>query len=67
MEVGDLVQHTRGWPRRGIIVKRVHLCSQTRGVANKIYDVFWQDDSSIEHEVWDYNLESLNEKSLDFQ
>jgi len=60
VKVGDLVQHIRGWPRAGIVVERVY--PTPGGVANKVYEILWQNSCTIEQEVWDYDLKLLSEK-----
>ena len=60
MKIGDLVTH---WYTKkiGIVMKakgRDPRCSLTS--SNKVFDISWQ-DGTIEHNVWDYDLEVVSE------
>lgn len=68
MKVGDLVKDvytgTLGYQNRGrvgIIIKEVWdpRCGVTS--SNKVFDILWQ-NGTIGHNVWNYDLESVDEK-----
>ena len=58
MKPGSLVQH---WATEkiGVVMKEVFdpLCATT---INKVFDVMWR-DGTIGHNIWNYDLEILNE------
>ena len=57
MRVGNLVQHCFS-EKIGITIREVFdpLC----GVTNKVFDILWQ-DGTIGYNVWNYDLEVINE------
>ena len=59
MKPGDLVKNKAPWevPRCGVIVKQVF---DRLAQNNKCYEVLWQ-CGSVGNNVWDYDLELLNE------
>ena len=59
MKVGDLVQHCFS-EKIGLLMREVW--DPLTGVtsSNKVFDILWQ-DGTIGHNVWNYDLEPLNE------
>ena len=60
MKIGDLVTH---WSTKkiGIVMKEVCRYDNLKiPVSNKVFDISWQ-DGTIEHNVWDYDLEVVSE------
>jgi hypothetical protein len=57
MRVGDLVKTVLGPYRRGFIIEQVRDCL---AMNNKVFKVLWL-DGSIGNNMWDYDLELINE------
>ena len=60
MKVGDLVKHALSHRREnmiGVIIDKMH---DPTAMTNDVFCVLWR-DGSIGKNVWDYDLEMINE------
>ena len=57
MKVGDLVKTTYGYYRLGLLFEQLQ---DKLAVNNKVFKVLWT-DGTIGNNVWDYDLEVVNE------
>ena len=57
MKIGDLVKTVLGPYRRGFIIEQV---PGPASRSNKVFKVLWL-DGSVGKNIWDYNLEVINE------
>jgi len=64
MKIGDMIKdiypNRKAEERLGVILREVFdpLCGVTS--SNKVFDISWQ-DGTIGHNVWNYDLEVINE------
>jgi hypothetical protein len=61
MKIGDLVKTVLGPYRRGFLIELVHPRPRL-ALNNKVFRVLWL-DGSVGNNIWDYDLELVNNEN----